>query len=882
MFEINKISNLFLLIVITIIINPLIILSNNNNINDIQLDSTKINSELSTSSSFTETSGSYTFKPKNSSGIDSVIVFRAKDTIRFNAIKKTMYMRGESKLDYKAQHLNSEIIRIDFNKSELSSQGVQDSNQKYIGFPQFTDNGETFVGKNILYNFKTQEGLISTGETEVGDGYYSGSKIKRVSQSELFVQNGRYTTCNAPHPHYYFGSPEMKVIANDRVFIDPIYFYVEDMPLFVIPFGLFFPSKSGRQSGLIIPSFFFSKNRGVVFQNLGLYLALSDYYDTRFNIDYYSKGGYNLKNNTRWKIRDKLDGHLDVEYGKTRLDPDSKFQTNYKFALSHNQNLTPQSKIVANISFMSQDYNRNTNYTSLQSRLKQNITSNASYSKSYDNGSSISLAFNRDQNIITNEVRQTFPKLSFSLPQLKPLKSLIPAGTWLPDWLRDISLSYSGSGNYYTEKILQEDSSFTKNRRSSISHSPRISISPKFGYFNVNPYISFNANNYFRRLSKTYNQTDSTVSDSFKKGFFTEYNYSMGIDFSTRLYGMIKPKIFGINAVRHTFQPSVGYAYTPDLSSPDKGFYDSYYDEVNKTEVQYSRFQADGGGIASRNKSQSIRFNVLNNFEAKIFQGDTLDDKNLEFFRWNFSGNYNLVADSLKMSNIAMSFKIPAVQNLNFTANANFSVYDEAKSWNETDKAYTGNYRKINKLLIENGKGLMRLTNFNLNFSTTLASGNSPANTSQNQGEKQSSEQEPALGERFKNKIEYKKEKFDLYGDQTPGYNPLSIPWSINLSLSFQYNEPLIHQISRRINLSSRFSFQLTESWSITGNAHYDFINKQLISPSFELNKDLHCWQLSFQWWPTGYNAGFYLRLSIKAPQLKDLKIEKRSNPLFR
>jgi len=840
---------------------------------------------IENSASFTKSSSTITYKPGKNQDIDSVVVYKAKDSVKFNLKSRQMYLRGESELDYKVQHLAAEIQVIDFNTSVLTAQGVKDSNNKITGFPKFTDKGESYVGEHILYNFKTQQGTISLGETQVSEGYYFGSKIKRISGNELFVQNGCYTTCDAPHPHFYFGSPEMKVIASDRIFLDPLIFYVEDLPVFMVPFGLFFPNKSGRQSGLMIPSFFFSNNRGVVLQDLGVYLALSDYYDTQFNIDYFSKGGFTLKNATRWKLLDVMDGGMNLEYGKTRFDPDEDYTKNYKISLRHNHTIDPQSRIVANLSYMSQDYNQKTDFKSYQNRLTQNVTSNASYSKSFDNGSSVSLGYNREQNIRTEEWRENTARMNYSFPQLQPLKSFVPAGTWLPDWIRDLSFSYSGSGNYYQENVMKQDSSYKWNYKSSITHNPSVSISPKLGYVNITPYFSFGANNYFRRLIRTYNTGDSTTSDTFQDGFFTEYNYSTGVDLSTRLFGIITPKLFGVNAVRHTFQPSVGYAFSPDLSTSDYNFYGTYFNTKDSTTIKYSRFSADGGGIASARESQSLRWSILNSFEAKMAQGDTIPDKNAEFFRWTLNGSYDMTRDSMKASDISMQFRIPALSDLNLSANANFTMYDEARTWNRTTQDYTGPITRINQTLFENGKGLLRLTNFSMQLSTSFSSQGMNVNTSFSQDTPQTAQIDTTssgLGERFKQRYEYDEEFYDFYGDKSPGWSPVIIPWNMNLGLNLEYSEPFEHKITRRINLTAGFSFNLTQTWSIRGNAQYDFINMELLAPSFEISKDMHCWNLTFQWWPVGYSAGFYLRFGIKAPQLQDLKIEKRENPLIR
>jgi hypothetical protein len=827
---------------------------------------------------------------KSNSDIDSAVTYSAKDSMVFNVKTKTMRLRGSAKVDFKAQKSEAEVIIIDFNKSIMELEGVKDSSKKIIGYPKITDKGEAYVGEKIKFNFKTQQGTISLGETEVSEGYYFGKKIKRVSDDELFIQDGCYTTCNKAHPHYYFGSPEMKVIANEKVFIDPLIFYVEDLPIFMLPIGLFFPSKGGRQSGLMVPTMAVSKSRGVAIQDLGLYLALSDYYDTQFKLDFFSKGGFVLKNNTRWKLRDVFDGNFDVEYGKTRFNPNDEYAQNQKYIFNHRHELSPNTRFDARVQFYSQDYNRNTSFN-LQERMRQNVTSNASFSKTFDNGQSFSISFNRDQNIITNEVRQTLPSISYSIPQLYLLKGLISPQSSLPQWLRDVSFQYSVSSRYYDEKLLSYknipitdstskiDTSFVKKYQSSISHSPRLSISPKFGFFTFTPSINFNANNYFRRVDRTYSDADSTTHDKVETGVFTEYWYSTGFNVSTKLFGTMQPKILGVNAVRHIFQPSVGFSYTPDFSNKSLGMYSKYYDSKRKDSVKYSRYELDGGGSAPSYLSKSMNYSIQNTFQAKIAQGDTIPDKNIDFFIWSLAGSCNFAADSLKFSDVGMNFRIPTLSDINLTASANFTLYDFDKIQNPDNQTYS--YHKVNRFLAKSGKGLLRLTDISLQMNTTITS--KGVSFSPEAGKDISPKKDSiGLGERFKERMEYEDKPFDFFGDNSPGYTPVTIPWNLNLGLNFQYSEPAPFQISRRINLNTGFSFSLTPTWSINGNAQYDFVGKELIAPALTITKDMHCWVLDFQWYPIGYSQGFYLKFAIKTPQLSGLKLDWRNSPLLR
>ena len=800
--------------------------------------------------------------------IDDVIKFSATDSIRLNVKEKHLYMRGKAKVEYKTQKLEAEIIEFFFDESLLKAQGTKNNEGKTFGFPAFTDNREVYYGEKILYNFKTKQGTISLGETQIGEGYYFGDRIKKISEQEYFVQNGCYTTCNAPHPHYYFGSPKMKVVAGESVYIDPLIFYVEDIPIFILPVGLYFPSKSGRQSGLIVPSFFFSPKRGVTIENLGLYLALSDYYDTRFSLDFYSKGGFLTKNFTQWKYRNTFSGNLELSYGRIRLSYDDPYQKTWSFSLQHNHRINPFETFNADLRFYSQDYFRNTSID-LLARQTQDLTSNASYSKSFEDGTSLSVAYSRSQNILTNEYTES-PNISYTVPTLNPFRSLFPN----VEFLRNFSFQYSMRTNHTKSKRLV-DSIFVYDFSTKISHTPSISFQlPKISYFSFTPFFSFSLNNYFRRVNKQINPADSSVATETEKGFFSEYTYSLGVNASTKLYGILAPNLWGIKFIRHTVSPNIQFSYTPNLSDPKFGFYGKYFDPKTKKDVIYSRFEKDGGGLASRSRYQLLSYSIQNNFSVKYNPLDTGEDKAIDILNANISGSYNFVADSLKFSDISVSFYSTTIPKINFNASLGLTLYDQDATADASGKQ---TYHKVNRFLIEAGKGLVRLTRFSLNLNTKIGGGQLPS--------VQSVEAKPtdsiSLGERFTLRRNYEEQPFDFWGENSNGFQPFKANWNLSIDVTYNYSHEIINQKSSSLNFNLDLALKLTPTWNIFLSTQYDAIKREIVSPIVRINKDLHCWDLTFTWYPYGTFTGFYFRFGIKSSVLRDLKIEKRSSPLY-
>lgn len=841
------------------------------------------------------------------SGIDTIVTYKSSDSITYNIRTKKMRLRGDAEIKYKTQQLNAEIIEMSFDKSEMESSGTKDSNDRLQGYPKFTDKGDEYYGENIKFNFQSGQGVIAVGETQISDGFYFGTKIKRMSETEMFVQGGYYTTCDHPEPHYHFGSSKMKIIAEDRVLLDPLVLYVEDLPVFIVPFGLFFPTQNGRQSGLIVPSFFFSQSRGVVLQNLGFYWAASDYWDTQIKTDLYSKGGYMLKSQTRWAVRNKFTGNLNLEYGMTRFNVDEEYSQNWRLRLNHNQDFTPSDKFVVNLDFTSSNFNRNT-LVGNNSFITQNIRSAASYTKNFDNRTTLSLNFDRDQNIITDGYSQS-ANVRYNLPTSRFLSS----ARSLPRWMRDISVGFSTGAVYQSNKtpvvnILPLDdnpldfdtiNSFNFDTKYRIENRPSISINPKFGFLTVSPFINFGWNHYFRRIDQTWNDTDSTITSDTATGFFTEYNYGMGVNVQTKLYGvtddskplfwLIKPSSLGIKAARHVYNPNIAYVITPDQSTEELGFYGRYFDKKYNREVLYSRYQSDGGGIASRAYSSSIRYSDIHSFEVKLQNKDTLPDVNVEILRLNLSTGYDFARDSLNLNDLNVGFRSPSLKIVDFNGTANFTFYDEEMSTSIDPN--TGQpiqtYNVVNKFLLGNGNGLMRLTNLNLSFSTSFSSQGIDMST-KNQDIQQdtlaSKKDSVEFGKRFQARYDGDGSISDIFGDSSPGYSSINVPWNATLGLVYSYARPSMNPESKRESLNARFSanLKLTETWSINTNGGYDFVNREFNLPQINFIKDLHCWELVFNWTPVGGNSGFYMKLGIRAPQLRDLRYELQDSPLMR
>ncbi|HRI31101.1 MAG TPA: putative LPS assembly protein LptD, partial [Candidatus Kapabacteria bacterium] len=542
-----------------------------------------------------------------------------------------------------------------------------------------------------------------------------------------------YTACDDPHPHYYFGSPEMKVIANDRVFIDPVILYVEDVPVFILPVGIYFENNRGRRSGILVPQLppSYQVNQGWIIPNMGYYWAISDYFDNKTTMTIFTKGGVVFNNLFRYNLRDKLNGDITLSYGLRRSSPDADRTVEWGLRATHSQTLIPDvSNISANINLTSTSFIRNFS-TSLQDRLQQQLFSDAQYSYRFQNNSNFGITMQASQNLLTRENRVA-PNISYSIPQIFPLKGLLQKYKIVESshWLNDIGITYSVNANYSRSltrlitPITGENRSDTSLRVGetfmTISHAPTISISPKLGFFSVTPSISYQERWFFRSINRRFNEQNTFVEDTtYSLAPLREFLYSFNLNVTTTLYGIMKPRLWGINALRHTFRPSLTLSYQPGFDENSTSYFSSYTDTTVQSDgtrrnVIYSKYALDGG-IGITRASQRINYTFTNSIEAKIAQAhDTIPDKNLELLRFDISGNYDFLADSLQFSDININFRTPALSFINFNGSASFTLYDQIVINNSP--------RRINSFLASSRGTALRLTSISGNFSFSFSS----------------------------------------------------------------------------------------------------------------------------------------------------------------
>ena len=818
---------------------------------------------LLTRSDTTQAAAPDTIKPIESpSGIDSVVTYSAVDSVVYSMADRTMYLYGKGTIRYKELGLKAEHININWDDATLHAEGVPDSSDstgnRFSGLPEMIDGNERYQGSAVAYNFRTKKGKIDLGKTEIERGLYYGDAIKKVDDRVLFVADGRFTTCDLEHPHYYFYSPEMKIVVGDRVVARPVTLDIADVPVFALPFGVF-PTERGRRSGLIAPAYGESGTRGRYLTHLGYYWALSNYTDINFRTDLYTKGGYTLYSDFRYALRYNFSGGISGSYGRVVTgepgDPNYGNDEVFNVRLAHSQEFDPTTQLVVDFTFMSGSYYQQTS-NNLNNLLLQNMVSNATLTKSWEGTpNSMTLNVRRDQNLQTGQINEILPSIIFNRNQSFPFRS--GKSSTAQAWYELIGYTYNGQGINRRDKTpIGTTGDFNINQRRGIQHSLPINASPKLGYFTLTPFFNYTEKWYDKSIERGLNESDSVVTNDVK-GFNAVRYFDTGISASTKFYGIFQPRVFGITGIRHQVTPYISYIYQPDWSDPKFGYYDTYRD-TNGVTQKYSRFEREVFGGAPGEKRQALAFRLGNVLEMKTASRDTSQEENkFQLLVLDLGTSYNFARDSLNFDEIGMSFRTSIGQWLDIGGSSSFNLYKF-----ETDPANPQIGRRVNTFLVNEGR-LADMTNFSISIGTRLS------------GEKKETSAGPILSPTDSVDQATRKGYVGLYDQEIPDF---SIPWNLDLSWNYSMSQSDPRFKFRSSTISAGLGFNLTEFWKITASTSYDLVAQQVSAPQITVYRDLHCWELNFSWVPTGPYRNYQVEIRLKAPQLRDVKVTRQGS----
>lgn len=843
---------------------------------------------------------------KKSGALDAPVTFSSEDSMVYDAKSKVARLYGNSNVKYQNMDLSSDRIQMSLDSSLVRATGTADSTGAISGTPVFTMGQDKYESDTMAFNFKTKKGFIYNVYTEQEDGYLSSQHSKRDSSGVLYLEHGRYTTCDQPHPDFYIALSRAKVRPGKDVVFGPAYLVVADVPLpLAIPYG-FFPFTKSYSSGFIMPSYGDESSRGFYLRDGGYYFAMSDKWDLKLLGEIYTKGSWGLSVASNYRKRYRYNGSFFFSYQNTKNGdkgmPDYTEQTSFKLQWSHRQDpkSNPFSSLSASVNFASTSYERN-NLNSMynpQSYTQSLRTSSVNWSTSFSSlGMTISGSANLSQNMIDSTVSLTLPDLNISVSRFYPFKRKHMAGK--ERWYEKISMSYTGqfSNSIDTKEDKLFKSNLIKDWRNAFQHNIPINANfTLFNYININPSFNFTDRMYSNKVMKSWDEQAQTERADTTYGFYNVYNWSMSIGASTKMYGFWVPskKIFGdkIQAIRHVLTPQVTFSYAPDCGS-------RYYETYQKTDadgnvslVEYSPFENGLFNVPSRGKTGSVTFDLSNNIEMKVKSDkDSTGYKKLSIIdELGFNMGYNMAAKEKPWSDLTVRLRLKWWKNYTFNLNAVFATY--AYELDDNGRPYVSNHTEYSKGRFGRFQGLSQNISFTLNpekLKKWFGGGDDEEDATEDDnntedddtGIESNVDDDMVNGQNGARKKNAGKAETDA-----DGYMKFSMPWSLTFgygitmreNTSGKFNTKTIrypYAFTQTLNFSG--NIRISDGWNISFSSGYDFENHDLSMTTASLSRDLHCFNMSCSVVLAPYTS-YNFSFRCNAATLTDaLKYDKRS-----
>lgn len=815
----------------------------------------------------------------------------AKDSIRqdFSNGQRKMYYWGEVEVSYENIKLKADYMEYDMATGTVYARGTYDSlSREWKGQPEMTQGKQTFSMEEIRYNFNTRKARITNMITREDDGILHGKNIKMMPDRSINITKGKYTVCDLEHPHYYLKLSSAKVVTkpSQKTVFGPAHLVVEDVDLPIgIPFG-FIPKRPDRATGLLMPSFGEENARGFYLRDAGMYFVLGDYFDMSLTGDYYTLGSWAANLNSRYMVKYKFNGNLAINYSVDQTGEKGStdfFQSkNFGVRWSHSQDSKahPGTSFSASVNFSSPSNSRYNSH-SVSEALQNQISSSISYSKNWNGKFNLSVNALHSQNSRDSSYSFTLPNITFSVSTFYPfkIKNRVGKERIYEKFALGYNTSLQNKINFKASEFGEPG--FLDKFQNGMTHNFSIKL-PDFTllkYLNVAPSVSYGMNWFFRKSEAYFDRETNSVKMEMGKQFGhfgTTHNYSGSVSMSTRLYGMYDfGKFHKVQAVRHVISPSVSMSFSPEKGKAFNGWRTlNYVDTLGvQKSYDYNIYQGQINSAPGKGKSATMSLSIGNNLEAKVRDmKDTTGTgtKKVKILdQLNLTTGYNFLADSLKMSNVGVSMSTSVFGKLGINGNMNFDPY-----------AIDGKGKRINRYnILETGVPL-RLTNVSGSLSYSLSG---KGTVKGNDGSKSGGGDSGNAADYYR-RIYY----HPITGEYIPGgwlyYTNPNVPWSVNFNYNFSMNrtyEFINDQLRKKDNytqtLGVQGNIQLTPKMSVQAQSGWDFTAMKMTTTQFSFRYDLHCFNISVSWVPSGMYQSYSFLISANAAALADLLRFKKS-----
>ncbi|MBN1503974.1 MAG: hypothetical protein JW952_02805 [Candidatus Eisenbacteria bacterium] len=732
----------------------------------------------------------------------------------------------KEQVDYSSKkiefYIDDKLIRLSgdaemkYKNLRLVAQEVEfDSDKQTLeatGEPVLWESEEKVTGDRMTYSLETARGTIYEGRTRFQKGFYTGDEIRKVGDKILNVRAAEYTSCELKEPHYHFSSQRMRIYLNDKVIARPLVFYVRKVPLLALPFYVF-PIKPGRHSGFLIPQveFGFNSTKGRFVRNAGYYWAVNDYADVTGWMDYFENG-------PRW-----------IAYLETRYNVRYRLSGSLNFSYSDNPGLgTSQWDLQGNhLQKLGEDLNlsmegdfvSDKNYRldrglgrGFEERVNRILRSKMSLTKRWSQAQ-LTAAYDRTAYMDTDpeDSVDELKRLELRPTVSFSMSSRAIGGTAKPG-------ASKGWRDWFKATYVSASTSLLSQARVYETHEEEhTGMSTRLGIRDSRKLLGI------VNVSPSLSYTEDWYDEDLLGNKLERAGvWSASVAGSATLFRIFRLPAGPLDAVRHSLSPTVQFSYQPDFPQ---------YSYVDTLGVRRSRFPSFGGISTSWSKRQSVSLSLYNRFQAKLKWKDRvirLDDLLDVTLSTAYDFLYRENSKSQPLSDVNTSIRLKPVQNFSSEL---FLTHDPVSK-------HLSSLSFVSYLTLQSRAG-------------------ASADTA---GQRGTRAEAPSL----EGEVSEQAEEVER---SVP-----SLPWQG--TFTFRYSRGA-EAASASYWLDGNAALYLSKNWRVEYGAHYDLKERQVVSQTFSLYRDLHCWEAIFTRRFSGQRWEYYFKINIKAH--KEIYIERGS-----
>ncbi|MBI4531099.1 MAG: LPS-assembly protein LptD [Candidatus Latescibacteria bacterium] len=521
------------------------------------------------------------------------------------------------------RELSSGRIVYTVDTQDVYAEGFPDTAGNIHQTPAYRDPSEDapVEGDVMIYNLTTGKGTVKHGKTAFEKGFYSGAYIAKVGEKRYEIDQGIFTTCDRPHPHYKFETHRLTVTQGDKVVGQSAILRIADIPVFWVPFYVF-PLKRGRHSGILTPRWGSNDYDGWNFTNLGYYFAPNDYWDGTLTGNIRQKTGWLISTDIRYTLRYRFHGEATFALDRGNGRQEWRFGFNHTQTLQNNLLLRGSGDVVSDKNFLRQNSNL------LYERLNRTLRSYVSLNKSWqESGNSLDVLLFHELDLDRKETTFSFPRIAFRSsrrPFSRPEKSR---------WYQSIYYSYSTN----IENVIRQSEDGS---RDDITLGGRMNLNSQhklFNWLNVTP--GFDLSESWRRVGGVYNRQET---------------YTTTLSSNATFYGLFNTQAGRIKAIRHVVKPGLSVSST-----------------VSVNERGGSGGLGHLGEVTGPNGSVSLRL-------GNILQVKTERDgkeRKLDLTTLDLSTHYRLGGTGRHWSDLSSAFTIKPDRRFDVRLSAGYDLY---------------------------------------------------------------------------------------------------------------------------------------------------------------------------------------------------------------